>query len=101
MIILGLSGAVGHDASAAIIVDGKIIAAAEEERFIRDKHAKNKFPYEAAKYCMEVAGVRPDQVEVVAFPYAEIPLSTNARWHYAKRHWYAPDSAAIATRRCN
>lgn len=96
MIILGLSGAVGHDASAAILVDGKIIAAAEEERFIRDKHAKNKFPYEAAKYCMKEAGVQPDQVDVVAFPYAEIPLSTAARWHYARRHWYAPDRALDA-----
>jgi carbamoyltransferase len=96
MVILGLSGAVGHDASAAILVDGKIIAAAEEERFIRDKHAKNKFPYEAAKYCMQEAGVTPDQVDIVAFPYAEIPLSTNARWHYAKRHWYAPDRALDA-----
>jgi Predicted carbamoyl transferase, NodU family len=44
MIILGLSGAVGHDASAAILVDGKLIAAAEEERFLRDKHAKTNFP---------------------------------------------------------
>ena len=96
MIILGLSGAVGHDASAAILVDGKIIAAAEEERFIRDKHAKNKFPYEAAKYCMKEAGISPEQVDVVAFPYAEIPLSTTARWHYAKRHWYAPDRALDA-----
>ncbi len=96
MIILGLSGAVGHDSSAAILVDGKIIAAAEEERFIRDKHAKNIFPYEAAKYCMREAGVTPDQVDVVAFPYAEIPLSTAARWHYAKRHWYAPDRALDA-----
>ncbi len=50
MIVLGLSGALGHDASAAILVDGKIIAAAEEERFIRDKHAKNKFPYELVYY---------------------------------------------------
>ena len=96
MIILGLSGAVGHDPSAAILVDGKIIAAAEEERFIRDKHAKNKFPYEAAKYCLKEAGIRPEQVDVVAFPYAEIPLSTNARWHYARRHWYAPDRALDA-----
>lgn len=96
MIILGLSGAVGHDASAAILVDGKTVAAAEEERFIRDKHAKNRFPYEAAKYCMREAGVRPDQVDIVAFPYAEIPLSSNARWHYAMRHWYAPDRALDA-----
>ena len=96
MIILGLSGAVGHDASAAVLVDGKIVAAAEEERFIRDKHAKNKFPYEAAKYCLKEAGVRPEQVDVVAFPYAEIPLTSPARWHYAMRHWYAPDRAIDA-----
>jgi carbamoyltransferase len=96
MIVLGLSGALGHDASAAILVDGKIIAAAEEERFIRDKHAKNKFPYEAAKFCLAQAGVKPEDVDIVAFPYAEIPLSTSARWHYAMRHWYAPDRALDA-----
>ena len=96
MIVLGLSGALGHDASAAILVDGKIIAAAEEERFIRDKHAKNHWPYEAAKFCMKQAGITPDQVEVVAFPYGEIPLTSAARWHYAKRYWYAPDRALDA-----
>ncbi len=96
MIVLGLSGALGHDASAAILIDGKIIAAAEEERFIRDKHAKNQFPYEAAKFCLKQAGIKPEDVDIVAFPYAEIPLSTNARWHYAKRHWYAPDRALDA-----
>lgn len=96
MIVLGLSGALDHDASAATLIDGKIIAAAEEERFIRDKHAKNKFPYEAAKFCLKQAGITADQVDIVAFPYAEIPLSTNARWHYAKRHWYAPDRALDA-----
>ena len=96
MIVLGLSGALSHDASAAILVDGKIIAAAEEERFLRDKHAKNKFPYEAAKFCLKEAGIKSEDVDVVAFPYAEIPLSTNARWHYAKRHWYAPDRALDA-----
>ncbi|MEO8419246.1 MAG: carbamoyltransferase C-terminal domain-containing protein [Methylophilaceae bacterium] len=96
MIILGLSGALGHDASAAILVDGKIIAAAEEERFLRDKHAKNKLPLESAKYCLKEAGVAPDQVDIVAFPYAEIPLTTAARWHYAMRHWYAPERALDA-----
>jgi carbamoyltransferase len=96
MIVLGLSGALGHDASAAILIDGKIIAAAEEERFIRDKHAKNKFPYEAAKFCLKQAGIKAEDVDIVAFPYAEIPLSSNARWHYAKRYWYAPDRALDA-----
>jgi carbamoyltransferase len=96
MIVLGLSGALGHDASAAILVDGKIIAAAEEERFIRDKHAKNHWPYEAAKFCLQQAGVTPEQVDIVAFPYGEISLTSPARWHYAKRYWYAPDRALDA-----
>ncbi len=96
MIVLGLSGAINHDASAAIYVDGKLIAAAEEERFIRDKHAKGKMAYEATKFCLAQAGITPEQVDMVAFPYAEIGLKSPARWHYAKRHWYAPDRALTA-----
>ncbi|HIF54512.1 MAG TPA: carbamoyltransferase, partial [Methylococcaceae bacterium] len=96
MIVLGLSGAVNHDASAALYIDGKLVAAAEEERFLRDKHAKGKMPYEAVKFCLQRAGIKPSQVDVVAFPYAEISLKSPARWHYAKRHWYAPDRAITA-----
>ena len=57
--ILGLSGALSHDPSAALYIDGKLIAAAEEERFVRDKHAKNRMPYESAKFCLEQAGITP------------------------------------------
>jgi len=96
MIILGLSGALGHDPSAALLVDGEIVAAAEEERFVRDKHAKNRMPDEAARFCLEHAGVAPEQVDAVAFPYAPISLMTRARWHYARRYWYAPDRALDA-----
>ncbi|MGD8512923.1 MAG: carbamoyltransferase [Deltaproteobacteria bacterium] len=96
LITLGLSGALTHDPSAALYVDGKLVAAAEEERFIRDKHAKNQMPYESALFCMEYAGIGPSEVDVVAFPYAPISLLTPARWHYAKRYWYAPDRALTA-----
>ena len=96
MIVLGLSGAVGHDASAALYVDGKLVAAAEEERFIRDKHAKGKMAYEATRFCLDYAGIEPGQVDIVAFPHAQIPLTSPARWHYAKRYWYAPDRAIMA-----
>ena len=97
MIVLGVAGAVSHDPSAALFIDGELVAAAEEERFVRDKHAKGRFPYEATRFCLEYAGIRPDQVEVVAFPYARIPLlGSAARWHYALRHWYAPDRALTA-----
>ena len=89
--ILGLSGALTHDPSAALYIDGKLVAAAEEERFVRDKHAKNRMPYESAKFCLDFAGIKPKDVDVVAIPFAPISLFGKARWHYAKRYWYAPD----------
>lgn len=91
MIVLGLSGALKHDPSAALVVDGEIVAAAEEERFIRDKHAKDRLPVESAKFCLEYAGVKPGEVDYVAFPYAPISIFSPARWAYARGYWYAPD----------
>ena len=96
MKILGISGAVFHDASAALLIDGETVAAAEEERFIREKHAKGRFPLEVAKFCMNFAGVGPGEIDVVAMPYAKIPLTSPARWHYAGRYWYAPDRSIMA-----
>ncbi len=96
MKILGLSGALNHDPSAALLVDGEIVAAAEEERFVRDKHAKNRLPQQAAEFCLEFAGLTPRDLDAVAFPYAPIGLNSPARWHYAARHWYAPDRALDA-----
>jgi predicted NodU family carbamoyl transferase len=94
--ILGLSGALTHDPSAALYIDGKLVAAAEEERFVRDKHAKNRMPYEAAKFCLQFAGIKPSDVDAVAIPFAPISLGEKARWHYAKRYWYAPDRSLDA-----
>lgn len=96
LIVLGLSGALNHDPSAALYIDGKLVAAAEEERFVRDKHAKNRLPYEAAKFCLEYAGIKPEDVNVVAIPFAPISITEPHRWHYAKRYWYAPDRALDA-----
>ena len=94
--LLGLSGALTHDPSAALYVDGRLLAAAEEERFVRDKHAKNRMPYEAAKFCLDFAGLRPTDINAVAIPFAPISLSEPARWHYARRYWYAPERALDA-----
>ncbi|MGE3296242.1 MAG: carbamoyltransferase, partial [Porticoccaceae bacterium] len=95
-IVLGLSGALGHDPSAALYIDGHLVAAAEEERFLRAKHAKNRMPLEAARFCLRQAGIAPGDVAVVAVPLAPIPLGTPARWHFARRYWYAPDRALDA-----
>jgi len=91
--VLGISGALNHDASAALYINEKLVAAAEEERFIREKHAKGKMPFHAAKFCLEYANVSPDSVDVVAVPFAPISFFSKARWHFVKRYWYAPDRA--------
>ena len=96
MIVLGLGGAVGHDPAAALVIDGNVIAAAEEERFLRDKHAKGQEAEQAALYCLKQAQLKPSDVQVVAYPYAPISLFGPARWHYALRHLYTPDRALAA-----
>ena len=66
MIILGINAYHG-DASAAIIVDGKLIAAVEEERFNRIKHCAG-FPREAVKYCLKEAGVTIQDIDYITIP---------------------------------
>ncbi len=63
--ILGIS-AFYHDSAAALIVDGEIIAAAQEERFSRIKH-DHGFPQQAIDYCLAEAGITPEQLDHVAF----------------------------------
>ena len=65
MYILGIS-AFYHDSAAAIIKDGEILAAAQEERFTRIKHDQN-FPINAIKYCLKEAGISAQQLNYVAF----------------------------------
>ncbi|MEM7424656.1 MAG: carbamoyltransferase [Pseudomonadota bacterium] len=65
MYILGIS-AFYHDSAAALVRDGEIVAAAQEERFTRKKHDAG-FPHEAVKYCLSEAGITLDQVEHIAF----------------------------------
>jgi carbamoyltransferase len=65
MKILGIS-AYYHDAAAALVVDGNIVAAAQEERFTREKHDPN-FPTNAVRYCLDEAGIRGEDLDYVAF----------------------------------
>ena len=65
MWILGIS-AFYHDSAAALIRDGEVIAAAQEERFTRKKHDA-RFPAHAVRYCLESAGVAPEQLDSVVF----------------------------------
>lgn len=69
-VILGIS-AFYHDSAAAIIIDGEIIAAAQEERFTRIKHDP-EFPFYAIKYVLEEAGI--DYSELTAIAFYDKPL---------------------------
>jgi carbamoyltransferase len=65
MHVVGIS-AFYHDAAAAIVRDGEIVAAAQEERFTRKKHDAG-FPRHALDYCLAEAGVKLQDVDLVAF----------------------------------
>lgn len=65
MVILGLS-AYYHDSAAALVRDGEIVAAAQEERFTRRKNDSD-FPAHAARWCLEAASVAGSEVDYVAF----------------------------------
>ena len=66
MKILGINAYHGN-ASAAILCDGKLVAAVEEERFNRVKYAAG-FPAEAIRYCLKTAGITLSEVDHVAVP---------------------------------
>lgn len=75
MRILGVN-AVFHDPAAALVVDGRVVAAAEEERFSRRKHGKQAVPFStwevpasAIRWCLRDAGVAPEEVDAVGYSY--------------------------------
>src|ERR1700751_400642 len=82
--ILGIS-AFYHDSAAALIVDGKIVAAAQEERFTRKKH-DHRFPAQAVKFCLAQAGLAPVDLDYVGFydkPKAKFERLIETYAHYA------------------
>ena len=94
MNILGINWG-EHDSAASLLQDGRLVAAAEEERFNRIKHAPFAFPIKAARYCLEAAGITRDDVDIVAFSFrASIALGRGI-WH-AIRHFPKANLIAVA-----
>jgi carbamoyltransferase len=85
MRVLGLN-AVFHDPSAALVVDGRVVAAAEEERFSRRKHGKRPVPFsawelpeQAIRWCLEEAGLDASDLDAVGYSYdPELALQPTA-----------------------
>ncbi len=88
MNILGIS-AFYHDSAAALVVDGRIVAAAQEERFTRKKH-DYRFPENAVNYCLREAGISAGQLDHVAFydkPLLKFERLLETYLAYAPRGW--------------
>ena len=75
MRVLGIN-AIFHDPAAALVVDGQVVAAAEEERFSRRKHGKRPVPFAAwelpelaATWCLDSTGMRPGDLDAVAYSF--------------------------------
>jgi carbamoyltransferase len=75
MRVLGVN-ALFHDPSAALVVDGRVVAATEEERFSRRKHGKRPVPFaawelpeKAMAWCLEAGGLRPQDLDAVAYSF--------------------------------
>src|SRR5215467_5003985 len=85
MYILGINAYHG-DAAAAIVCDGKLIAAAEEERFNRFKHSAG-FPAQAIRYCLAAAGIEPNQL-------AHVGISRDPSAHLHKKILFAATRVA-------
>lgn len=76
MLILGLSNM--RDAAAALVDSGRVIAAAEEERFVRVKHV-TALPVQAIRYCLSAAGITLRDVEAVAVPWKYWQITRRGR----------------------
>src|SRR3954470_2977048 len=88
MYTLGINASF-HDSSACIIQDGKLLAAAEEERFTHYKHGKRpipfstyELPFHAIDYCLSIAGIHINDVDQFAYsfdPYQLVPEKYKGR----------------------
>jgi len=73
--VMGICGGIRaghHDGAAALFRDGELVAAAEEERFLRVKHATARLPEQAMRYCLEAAGITLADVDTLAYNYATV-----------------------------
>ncbi|WP_339173440.1 carbamoyltransferase C-terminal domain-containing protein [Paenibacillus sp. FSL H7-0943] len=69
MLILGLSGGLGHDSAACLVHDGVLVAYAEEERFCRKKHAYGEPPVLSLLNCLSQAGVAFEDIDLIALSW--------------------------------
>jgi carbamoyltransferase len=93
MNILGINAYHGN-ASAAIVCDGQLVAAVEEERFNRVKYAAG-FPAAAIHYCLKTAGLTPEEIDHVAVPRDPYARLATKLWYAVRMPSFARERAKV------
>src|SRR5215813_12629699 len=96
MNILGINAYHGN-ASAAIVCDGKLVAAVEEERFNRVKYAAG-FPAQAIRYCLQAAGLKPTEIDHVAVPRNPYARLATKLFYALRMPSFAAERAKVLTK---
>ena len=99
MVILGICGGIRsghHDPAAALYRDGKLVAAAEEERFLRIKHSEGRLPENAIRFCLSQAGLSIRDVDCVAYGYATVPgMDRRLKDYFTLKFGHCPEVRLI------
>jgi carbamoyltransferase len=108
MRVLGINS-VFHDPAAALVIDGQVVAAAEEERFSRRKHGKRPVPFSAweqpvaaARWCLRQGGLTAGQVDLIGFSYdpglvqPASEMGLDDPWDYLRTSYAAQAPAFLA-----
>ena len=93
MIILGLTHPISWNSAAALLLDDKIAGAAEEERFVRIKHAPRMIPYHAIEYVLRQANIRHNDVDIIAIGWQGPHTISEARLASSGRNLRIPYTA--------
>jgi carbamoyltransferase len=106
--VLGVN-AIFHDPSAALVIDGRVVAAAEEERFSRRKHGKRPVPFsawelpeQAARWCLAESGLTPADLDAVGYSYDPAlvpgePAAADDPWDWLRTLYARRAPAFLAT----
>ena len=96
MRVLGLASDF-HDSSAALVVDGRLVAAAAEERFTRNKHDSN-FPKFSSEFCLREGGIKTEDLDLVVFyekpftKWVRVLESSLKNWPHSRREFVESQS---------
>jgi len=84
MIILGITNPPSNNAAAALVRDGEILSAVEEERFTRTKQSPNMFPINAIEWCLKNSGISYDEVDIIATTWDGYHSKKEIEYHFSE-----------------